>query len=254
MRTTKITFVLAAALALLGTSGAAIAAQSTRRMVPVSSTIKEMLSKLDTSVRDEIEHGCVESDGRGGTRFCGSSKEKTDRLHDETVSAVDALKSRPAKDRMRALSRIRGFRGNDALALTYVSTAANPYRDDGTNIESYIDNDGNEYWIDPEKDVLVQMGPNSGAHQAALAAGSASKLGVKALREKAVATVEAHVAAFAERRSSLHPLEDNKKGQVYFFRWEDFAAQVKESELPPFVQVGLYADGSLASYTDTLTR
>ena len=48
--------------------------------------------------------------------------------------------------------------------------------------------------------------------------------------------------------------EDNRDRQVYFFRWDDFSAPLRESELPPFVQVALYADGQLASYTDTLSR
>ena len=254
MRTTKIAFVLATAAVLAGTSGAAIAAHTSRDMVPVSQVIRQRLASLDDAIASEAAKGCVETDERGERRFCGTSKEKMERLHDDTMKAVDELRARPPAAREHAHAVIRAFRKNGGLPVSYVSTGANPYRDDGAVIESYVDDTGNEYWIDPQNDVLVQMGPNAGAHQAPRQARSQTRLSVKELREKAVVLIGGQLPDFGSRRSSLHPLEDNKKGEIYFFRWDDFSAPAKESELPPFVQVGLYADGTLASYTDTLTR
>lgn len=59
---------------------------------------------------------------------------------------------------------------------------------------------------------------------------------------------------FSGRKSSYHPLEDNKDKELYFFRWDDFSQPAKESEMPPFVQVGLDAEGGIVSFTDTLAR
>jgi hypothetical protein len=254
MRTTKIAFVLAAAVLLLGTSGAAIAAQAARRTDPFSTTVKELLARLDEAVRKESETGCVEDDEHGERRFCGASKEKAEKLHDDTMRSIDELRARPAEARAKAHAVIRNFRGDAKLPLTYTSTSSDPYRDGDGLIESYVDDNGNEYWINPQNDVLIQVGPNAGAHKAARPSRPDARLSVKELRAKAVSLIEANVTGFAEKRSSLHPLEDNKKGEIYFFRWDDFSAPVKESEMPPFVQAGLYADGSIASYTNTLTR
>ena len=69
-----------------------------------------------------------------------------------------------------------------------------------------------------------------------------------------MATATENVPGFADKKNSLHPLEDNRRGEVYFFRWDDFSGPLSESEMPPFVQVALYADGAIAGYTDTLTR
>ena len=51
----------------------------------------------------------------------------------------------------------------------------------------------------------------------------------------------------------MHPLEDNRNREIYFFRFDDSRVKVSESELPPFIQVGLRADGELVSATNTLT-
>jgi hypothetical protein len=82
----------------------------------------------------------------------------------------------------------------------------------------------------------------------------AARLAVAELRRRAVALATLELADFPTRRPGLHPLEDNKDREVYFFRWDDFSQPVKETELPPFLQVGLHADGRLASFTNTLPR
>jgi len=151
-----------------------------------------------------------------------------------------------------AVSAIRKFRGRDDLTVNYGSTAADPYKDDGSTIEIYVDDESYEYWFDPAHGVLVQMGPRAGSDTQAHKIGPEGRLPVADLRAQAVALIEAAVPGFAARRNSLHPLEDNKDRQIYFFRWDDFSAPLKDSQLPPFVQVGLRADGRLASFTNTL--
>ncbi len=251
MRSTKTLLVLAGLVAA-GATATAVSAE--RRMVPVSTSAKEMLSSLDAASRREAEGGCVEEDGRGGKRLCGASAEKAKAMHDDVVNVIDAFGARPKEKRDNALSHIRSFRKNRGLRVDYRSTGPNPYADDdGRRIETYVDDHDFEYWIDPANDVLVQAGPGPDWHPTAPKAGT-ERLTVAELRAKAEAYVLAEMPDFAERRPSLHPLEDNKGKQTYFFRWDDFSTPMKESGLPPFVQVALNADGSLASYTNTLTR
>ena len=155
---------------------------------------------------------------------------------------------------------------NDEYTLIKVDEDENPYKADGSKIQVYqgrrtngdafgnneqvvvwatsiFDGDGKD-----ESRKVTQLGPGMEA------TGSHGKLTGKIsdLREKAMQIAAAGVKDFESRKSSLHPLEDNRKREVYFFRWDDFSSPVKESELPPFVQVGIYADGKLASYTNTL--
>ncbi|MFA6603712.1 MAG: hypothetical protein WCT10_02620 [Patescibacteria group bacterium] len=166
--------------------------------------------------------------------------------------AENGLQARPAELRAAALKNVRRFRGRDELRLDYQATSSNPYRDDASLIETYVDDEGNEYWVDRATDALVQMGPAAGADTPAYAARPEDRLPVAALRTLALQYAEAARPGFAERLSTLHPLEDNRERRIYFFRWDDFSAPVGESELPPFLQVAIRADGRLASFTDTL--
>lgn len=77
---------------------------------------------------------------------------------------------------------------------------------------------------------------------------------VAELRRIAVAFITKERPDFEKRRETLHPFEGNKDRELYLFRWEDHAANTMgDDEATPYVQVGLYADGTLASYADTLT-
>lgn len=251
MRSTKTLLVLAG---LVAAGAAATAVSAERRMEPVSTTAKEMLASLDAASRREAKDGCVEDDGRGGRRLCGASADRAKAMHDDVVDAIDAFGARPKEKRDGAIARVRSFRGNAALRVEYRSTGPNPYADDdGRRIETYVDDHDFEYWIDPANDVLVQAGPGPDWHPTAPAVGQ-ERLSVAELRAKAEALIAAEMPDFPERKASFHPLEDNKARQTYFFRWDDFSTPVKESGLPPFVQVALRADGTLASYTNTLTR
>jgi len=171
-----------------------------------------------------------------------------------TGADADNAEAEPRGSRAAATARIRSFSRNDRLLLTYLSTSDDPYRADGAQIDIYADTHGYEYWIAAGTGLLVQAGPGQGSDPPARPAGPCRRLSVPALRAEAIAIAKENVAGFAARKNSLHPLEDNRKGEVYFFRWDDFSSPLAETELPPFVQVALYADGSLAGYTNTLER
>jgi hypothetical protein len=225
-----------ACVTAVGIAAAALHASAERRMVPATTVVNESFASLDAAARR------------------GDPKERVAALHDDAIRSADALRARPEHRRGEAVRRIRAFRGNESLPLTYVGTSSNPYRDDEADIETYVDAHGTEYWIDPSNDVLVQAGPGPGADQKARAARPETRRPVAELREIAVAVAAAQAPEFLAIRSTLHPLEDNKGREIYFFRWDDLSRPVRETEMPPFVQVGLFADGSVASFTNTLTR
>jgi hypothetical protein len=253
MRFKKALLLSSAAMLLIGATALA-ASRPLSPMVPSPAKVKALVERLGDVIRQETGGGCLQDDGRGGRIFCGDSKKKIAAAHDEAAAASDRLKARPAELRGGAEKNIRRFRGRDALALTYQATASNPYHDDGSTIETYVDDENNEYWVDPATDLLVQMGPAASADPAPHKTRPEDRLPVAELRRAAMALLEANVPNFSGRRSSLHPLEDNKNREIYFFRWDDFSMPLNESELPPFIQAAFFADGRLASFTDTLNH
>ena len=134
---------------------------------------------------------------------------------------------------------------------TLESTGPNPYADGEEKIDTYRTADGHEAWYEAGTMRLVQYGPGPDAD--VTKKGDGLRRDVPWLRD-----VAQRIAAHALSRVNLtvadvHPLEDrNEKKGVFFFRWDDFGKSANDAGLPPFVQVALYADGTLASYTDTL--
>jgi hypothetical protein len=161
---------------------------------------------------------------------------------------------RTEEQRQEAVKAIRAFRDDEGTIVEYVNTVTNPYRDDESLIEVYKDDQGNEYWVDTKTDRLVQMGPCSDERPRPSNINPQDKLPVAKLREIANKTIMRAMPDFMDRRSRLHPLEDNHRGQVYFFRYDDFSGPVSENELPPFIQVGVRGDGLLICFTDTMNR
>ena len=160
--------------------------------------------------------------------------------------------SRDETERQAAIGTIRRFRQDDSLAIRFLAVALNPYASDGRTMETYEDDQGYEYWVAPSDDRLIQAAPAAGQFTAAHPVGPADRLAVAELRRLAYALIGENVPTFESVRPCLHPLEDNRDRQIYFFRFDDFRQPVPESELPPFVQVSLRADGRLLSYTNTL--
>jgi len=254
MRYQKALIAGGAAMFAIAISGLAVGAKSIQPMAATKTRAAQLAERLDQTVKEALAKGCADQNGAAQNPQCADSRERVSRLNDEAAQADDELKARPPALRATAEKNIRKFRGRDGLAVNYLATSSNPYRDDGARIETYVDDEANEYWIDPGDDHLVQVGPHAGGDQAPHKVGPENRLPVSELRQQALRLIEAADPVFAARRSSLHPLEDNKGKQVYFFRWDDFSAPLKESEMPPFIQVGLYADGRLASFTDTLNK
>lgn len=151
----------------------------------------------------------------------------------------------------RDLAAIRAFREDGGLALRYLTSSPNPFADTGL-ITAYADAYGFEYWLDEDRGVLLHMAAQAHLDPPPREIGLAERIPVAALRDRAVMIVERNMRGFGEVLSSLHPLEGNRRKNVYYFRWEDYADPLQESDPAPFAQTALYADGTLAAYTNTL--
>ncbi|MFA5091904.1 MAG: hypothetical protein WC483_05015 [Candidatus Paceibacterota bacterium] len=144
--------------------------------------------------------------------------------------------------------------GGEKTELKFISNEPNPYDEDGERtMDIYRDANGFEYWFDAVGGTLLQAGMSEDSDPPPQQVGQETRLSVGELRERAVATAARMFPGFVKTLSTLHPLEANDRKTVYFFRWEDLSEPLSETELPPFIQVGLRADGTLAGYTDTLS-
>ena len=134
----------------------------------------------------------------------------------------------------------------------YERTEPNPYVDGPEVVEIYtVGTTILEAWVD-ERGKVIHMGPKRSNDTPPLPITAETRLPVAELRAIAVNAIVDVMPTFREMRPSLHPLEDNRKRELYFFRWDDFSKPLNETEMPPFVQVAVHADGRIASYTNTL--
>jgi len=146
---------------------------------------------------------------------------------------------------------IRDLRQDEKLRVQYLATAQNPYRDHA-DIDIYDDQHGFEYWVDPSDGTLVIAAPRAGVPAAPSAVEFNRRVPVGTLRDMAVALITGQVPDFEKVRAGLRPYEDNRRSQIFFFRWEE-VGQFKDG-LPPFIQAGMNADGTLACYANTLNK
>jgi hypothetical protein len=154
--------------------------------------------------------------------------------------------------RKKAKEKIRLFRSDESLNVTFTEVAINPYLNGCRSMEIYEDDNGFEYWVDQKNDHLIQCAPSAMMPAKSYDVDEKSRVKVSALRAKAKSIVTSIFPAFMEMESKLAPLEDNRNKTVYFFRWDDMNTKIPDSELPPFLQVGIRANGDLVSYTNTL--
>lgn len=232
MRYPKSLLIATSSVLLIG-AGAVTMAASRDHMVPIASTMSAMLQNIPHAIHDAVLG------------------------NDSTSGAQTSRESNPASlpaNKEQAVAIIREFMRTPDLALTFTGNSANPYNESGPRIDYYVDTQGNEYWVDRNSNRLVQMGPSASASPTPQPTRSETRQDVATLRTKAMGIANAQMPNFTEIRRTLHPLEDNKEKLVYFFRWDDSRAPTAESDMPPFLQVGLNADGSLASFTNTLQQ
>jgi hypothetical protein len=145
---------------------------------------------------------------------------------------------------------VRELHADTSRELCYLTTVANPFGPGDQNIDIYADNFDFEYWFSRETGRLIQASPRAGLHQASHPSRPVEPLGVTELRERAMVIADRQAPGFRDDLSSYHPFEENRRSSLYLFRWE--VGSLDEGEIPPFIQVGLFADGSIACFTNAL--
>lgn len=193
----------------------------------------EYIDLLDQTIQRELLHGCTDEDFENNLSLSGNAREG---FRDSSVELIRELQCDPE------------------LSVWYQSTIRNPYSRNNGLIDIYVDENEYEYWIDPEKDSLVQtnIAPDKYPKTREVRK-KGPRTDVAPLREKALTLLERFVPSFGGRRTRLHPHEGNKDGQVYYFRWDDYSEPLPESKEAPFIQVGLFANGNLESFTNALS-
>lgn len=119
------------------------------------------------------------------------------------------------------------------------------------SIQCYTDPDGYEFWFDYERLVLVRAA-RQGEDTAAHPPRPDVRLPVAELRGRAIDLIERQIPGFRRDMTSYHPYEGNRKKCDYRFRWESHALPLAESDVTPYVEVTLRADGELVEYVNAL--
>ncbi|NWG05232.1 MAG: helix-turn-helix transcriptional regulator [Chloroflexi bacterium] len=119
------------------------------------------------------------------------------------------------------------------------------------NAALYVDDTGTRYYIDLETARLVQIEPNFPTHPNIP---DNEKKSIEELRAIAEQFALANSPRLRELKSVLL-YEENSKGDFYFFRWDYRNKDWSGTDwmiMPPFLQVGLLANGDIVIYINTL--
>lgn len=151
-------------------------------------------------------------------------------------------------DQARDMRLIRELLDQPHLQLTY-SGIENLANAPWVNAALYIDESMNRYSVASDAGVVAAIEPLSIPNLAA-----AEIKPVETIRPIAEAFVRAHSPNFVKFQNQL-TFEQGGKGNIYFFTWrlthQDWSATLWKM-MPPFLQVGFYANGKLATYLNTL--
>ncbi|XOB42432.1 MAG: hypothetical protein ACKKMP_03675 [Candidatus Nealsonbacteria bacterium] len=215
--------------------------------------VAELRAKLDKAIQEEVDSGCVEElitkDGETTRQLCGESLIKVSKLIQETNRKITLLTGRPEEERKVAMQNIREFMEKPELELNFVRISSNPYSDqeEGNRMEVYKDNEGMEYWINPQNNQIIQMGIASVSTQEEMKEIDLTPRYSKAeLEMMAKKILEARLPNFEDiEKNATYEVKD-KQGLVYFFRW----TLIPEG----FIQVGISRGGEITSYTNALVK
>jgi hypothetical protein len=154
------------------------------------------------------------------------------------------------KEQGNFMDQIRQTLGDPNLELTFqgVQNLANAK---GIKVAVFVDAAGTSYSVAIDAGRLAGIDPPLGPH-----------INVPALEVTPIADIRNQAEKFAAD-SSLRftalkgqlQYEESSKADIYFFRWDyrgkDWSG-TPWAMMPPFLQIGMSADGKLVTYTNTL--
>lgn len=149
-----------------------------------------------------------------------------------------------------AIEKIKSFNRKPNLTVNFLHEAVNPYADDLSTMEIYEDENKYEYWIDPKDNKIIQL--NLSVNQSPKEPKTISEL-----RSIALSVIEKEIIGFSETSDLYDALEDRNNRLVvneFYFRFnnKDSLDSILDTDIPPFVQVGLFSDGSIKSFVNCL--
>ncbi len=142
----------------------------------------------------------------------------------------------------QAVVSIRAMTGDSNLALTFREETQNP-NGELRKTWIYVDDQGEEYWVDQETLRVVQWMPKP-------AGPSGEVKTIDALRSLALTFAYHQSPRLEQNASSLTFTETTKDGSAYAFRWED--PDITGLMMRPFLQVIMRTDGQILQYMNTL--
>jgi DNA-binding CsgD family transcriptional regulator len=189
------------------------------------------------------------NDGMYYQRVIGDTHARSEIMTD----AIETLRLAPqmAKvDQGANITQIRQTLGNPDLQLTFqgIRGLANaPW----VQAASYTDEAGATYWVAIDAGRLAGIDPSPATRVEVPAVDVQNIASVRLVAEKFASSSSLR---FDQLKSGLL-YEEGGKGDIYFFRWD---ARNKDwsgtdwAMMPPFLQVGMSADGKLVTYINTL--
>jgi len=148
------------------------------------------------------------------------------------------------------IALIRQITGKLALKLTFqsITSAANAV---GRGAALYKDETGTNYYVDVETARLAQIEPNFPSHPDVPASETKSLDELRGIASQFALT---NSPRLAELKSVLL-YEEGGKGDMHFFTWSYRSKDWSGTEwamMPPFIQVGVLANGQIATYINSL--
>lgn len=148
------------------------------------------------------------------------------------------------------MATIRQVVNKPDLRLTF-QTIQGTANAPGRNAALYVDDTGTQYYVDLKTGRLVQFESNFPTHPNIPVNEKKSIEELRTIAEQFALTNSPHLPVL---RSSLL-YEEGGKGDFYFFRWDYRNKDWSGTDwmmMPPFLQVGLLANGDIATYINTL--
>ena len=189
------------------------------------------------------------SDGNYYDRGIGDFYAKSE-IMTRSIEALHQAPQMAKVDQPANITQIRETLGNPDLQLTFqgISGLANaPW----VQAAIYTDESGATYSVAIETGRLAGIDPSPSTHVDVPAVDVKSIAAVRLVAEKFASNSSLR---FDQLKSGLL-YEEGGKGDIYFYRWD---ARNKDwsgtdwAMMPPFLQVGMSADGKLVTYINTL--
>ncbi|MFZ2097730.1 MAG: hypothetical protein WAV05_13955 [Anaerolineales bacterium] len=166
-------------------------------------------------------------------------------------SSMDTLRLAPvmaAVNQNADINLIRQVMDKPDLELTFVgilNLANAPWIDAAV----YDDDIGTKYWVSIEGDRLAQIEPPYAPEVPAMEVKS-----IDEVRPIAEQFAQNNSPQYAQFKSEL-TYEEGNKGDIYFFTWSYRNKDWTGTDwmmMPPFLQIGMSADGKISTYINTL--